>query len=634
MVIDLTEEQIDETTATALSPKSRKSLQDELYARQIQNELWSTLQPNINECSSSSSSSSGARSRHVMSTHKVDDILARRDTQILRFNSSDIAAIAGYHEYKHPVDLFEDYLYQDLLELFHLDCTNLGLTIISEQEETEQVMKKLRTSKPELHMNLTMKKNDLKKPEILKSGSKVCDLTNDVSKILSCSMDVLSTKEIRLLSDAVSGNSKKEYGILNESSALDLYEQMTGYEVKERNRSLLIWPLHSVRAEEIACPPSLAKSYFKYSYHPKKLKRVESSCVAAEQSCKADVTETQSTISCFEVIHVDNESDDMKESDDTNGMINKQEERGNKGDNNNNNPRSNQAALDGEIIGSRSSMNFPLFYIVGKVDGVSDQVDTRNDDPSTWLPIKVVIEMKNRVKHQLSEKTTVKLYEQIQIVTYMMMLGLSCGDLVSAITERQEEELIPYSQIDEGKQYRNGDYADMKENNNDKHSIRHPCSLQKRCTSNRRKVQVKVICDICQGEGLCTLFCETCNWDICESCLSNESETLGDAIEKANKTNTNVNDNVNNNNHVNDVYVKRKTTKLILHREYVDCEPHFHRSNWLQQVFPNIVNFFNAIMKVRLDDNMRYQWLQGTEEDKVQMLKTICPTLLNRWCGR
>ena len=51
-----------------------------------------------------------------------------------------------------------------------------------------------------------------------------------------------------------------------------------------------------------------------------------------------------------------------------------------------------------------------------------------------------------------------------------------------------------------------------------------------------KKVQVKVICDICQGEGLCTLFCETCNWDICESCLSNESETLGDAIEKANKT--------------------------------------------------------------------------------------------------
>ena len=56
---------------------------------------------------------------------------------------------------------------------------------------------------------------------------------------------------------------------------------------------------------------------------------------------------------------------------------------------------------------------------------------------------------------------------------HMMMLGLSCGDLVSAITERQEEELIPYSQIDGGKQYRNGDYADMKENNNDKHSIRH-----------------------------------------------------------------------------------------------------------------------------------------------------------------
>ena len=31
MVIDLTEEQIDETAATALSPKSR-NLQDELYA--------------------------------------------------------------------------------------------------------------------------------------------------------------------------------------------------------------------------------------------------------------------------------------------------------------------------------------------------------------------------------------------------------------------------------------------------------------------------------------------------------------------------------------------------------------------------------------------------------------------------
>ena len=72
-----------------------------------------------------------------------------------------------------------------------------------------------------------------------------------------------------------------------------------------------------------------------------------------------------------------------------------------------------------------------LFYIVGKVDGISFQLDASSEDAREWHEIKVVVEVKNRIGRIPLEPP---LYDQIQLVTYMLMLGCPFGDLVQAMT--------------------------------------------------------------------------------------------------------------------------------------------------------------------------------------------------------
>jgi hypothetical protein len=72
-----------------------------------------------------------------------------------------------------------------------------------------------------------------------------------------------------------------------------------------------------------------------------------------------------------------------------------------------------------------------LFYIVGKVDGLSTQLDLRSNDATQWREMQVVVEVKNRLGRIAAEPP---LYDQIQLVTYMLMLGCQFGDLVQAVS--------------------------------------------------------------------------------------------------------------------------------------------------------------------------------------------------------
>lgn len=72
-----------------------------------------------------------------------------------------------------------------------------------------------------------------------------------------------------------------------------------------------------------------------------------------------------------------------------------------------------------------------LFYIVGKIDGLSTQLDLRSNDATQWREMQVVVEVKNRLGRIAAEPP---LYDQIQLVTYMLMLGCRFGDLVQAVS--------------------------------------------------------------------------------------------------------------------------------------------------------------------------------------------------------
>jgi 3-phosphoglycerate kinase len=80
--------------------------------------------------------------------------------QILRFLSSDIAAIAGYHQYKDKCELLEKYLYQDLQQLLYLDASNIGMELVDKEQEVVDVINQLPKSEVILLNNLREKAKD------------------------------------------------------------------------------------------------------------------------------------------------------------------------------------------------------------------------------------------------------------------------------------------------------------------------------------------------------------------------------------------------------------------------------------------------------------------------------------------
>ena len=87
--------------------------------------------------------------------------------------------------------------------------------------------------------------------------------------------------------------------------------------------------------------------------------------------------------------------------------------------------------------GKKRRKQRPSFLLIGKIDGMSEHINCESDDYNDWKAYKVVVEMKNRV-NKLSNPPP--LYDQIQLVSYMLMTGSTCGDLVQAIPNKVVQE--------------------------------------------------------------------------------------------------------------------------------------------------------------------------------------------------
>ena len=72
------------------------------------------------------------------------------------------------------------------------------------------------------------------------------------------------------------------------------------------------------------------------------------------------------------------------------------------------------------------------FWLKGKVDGVSHQMDCSLEDARLWQPMKVVVEVKSRVNRI---NNIPPLRDIIQMMSYVQMLDAHAGDLVQAILD-------------------------------------------------------------------------------------------------------------------------------------------------------------------------------------------------------
>ena len=71
------------------------------------------------------------------------EVYADKDNQILRIYSSDIAAISGFHPFKNKWQIVEKHLFQDLSNLLSLDAENLGIAVVSKEQEIADIISAL-----------------------------------------------------------------------------------------------------------------------------------------------------------------------------------------------------------------------------------------------------------------------------------------------------------------------------------------------------------------------------------------------------------------------------------------------------------------------------------------------------------
>ncbi|CAM9165910.1 unnamed protein product, partial [Hapterophycus canaliculatus] len=93
-------------------------------------------------------------------------------------------------------------------------------------------------------------------------------------------------------------------------------------------------------------------------------------------------------------------------------------------------PSKPNGGKDGKAETLRDRRKQACFLVVGAVDGVAEEVTDAPEDAEAWETRRVVVEVKNRMK---KAKDPPPLYDQIQLVTYMLMVGASVGDLVQFV---------------------------------------------------------------------------------------------------------------------------------------------------------------------------------------------------------
>jgi hypothetical protein len=86
-----------------------------------------------------------------------------------------------------------------------------------------------------------------------------------------------------------------------------------------------------------------------------------------------------------------------------------------------------------------NTFSVPNYFIVGFVDGISEQLDCSSSNAYEWYPHHIVIEAKSRTR-KLSRSRQPPLYDQIQLVTYMIMLGYKYGDLVEYVSNENDDD--------------------------------------------------------------------------------------------------------------------------------------------------------------------------------------------------
>ena len=337
----------------------------------------------------------------------MDDHIAnvyRSKSKLLKFYASDIASIADCHHYSSFLETFHKYLYQNLADLYFLDLNILGIVEVEPTlDDLSHVLSAEQLSalkSVSLCCETSGKYSNSK--EVKQSVTQVNSIFASVDKT---KLDSITLETIKLLENESTGNVYKRYGQTCESSVLNHYHTVTGYPVDKRNESSYIW---SIPRDDTFDEMTLFFFEGKKLVNPFGLRDHTRPHISTTRKPGASIDSAASAPSAVASL-------------DSNTSV--------------------DLTLALSDVPTSTNANSPqddvAFYIVGRVDGISEQYDKHHADPVMWTYSSVVVEAKSRATRI---QTSPSIHDQIQLVTYMLMHGTTCGDLIQTITTASSEE--------------------------------------------------------------------------------------------------------------------------------------------------------------------------------------------------
>jgi hypothetical protein len=299
----------------------------------------------------------------------------------------------------------------------------------------------------------------------VKKGKRVLDTVHVADQVKekvlkeAKSSKKLNAEEMKTLQEGVRSSVDTGFGTCHEEEALDLYERQCGWEVRERNATIMAWPF--CKAGDTVAPMSEAT-------RARTLTSVASSATAATSTSIGDNDDnTMNDNTSVTDTGGSNTSSDEQQGDDSGGAASivepdhsdentppsiqasscEKDDCGSASDKSAANvkiPETKDAAnvnaterpASDASSSSRDHNTRPFFTIYGAVDGIRDELwcppsgNSNNDTTmieEEWKLRQVIVECKHRMRRSFHSPP---LYDQIQTTAYCLMYQVDDADIV------------------------------------------------------------------------------------------------------------------------------------------------------------------------------------------------------------
>lgn len=560
----------------------------------------------------------------------------------LRLSASRISAMAGFHPFAVLPELLMSLVYQGSQELLNHDAKLLGIQIQSDEAVLKELASKAsQSTRRALESALEVKRGK----RVLDTVLKADQVKQQVLKEAKSSKN-LTVQELKVLQEGVRSSVDTGYGTFHEEQALDLYEKKCGWQVRDRNASIMAWPfakLEDVRDGHVnrqqqqltVVPLTKASATIRFVAST-------SSGGSANRSEKTDEIDLNDHLSVADKPTIAVQSDDTKDGDQ---IMNNAE-----------NPPSESTSTIQPTSGSaqhKAMTNVqqleksecaipptrpmrPFFTIYGAVDGIRDELwcppNTSYGEETCalneeWQLRQIIVECKHRMKQTFSSPP---LYDQIQTTAYCLMYNVDQADIVQVVRTPKPPRKVQKKNTKEMLYVQSKiiTKSERKETVVASEEVIVHASTENKTASLTNVIGSKT--DSCTTGSMKAIEKEEVNGEKCLETVQVENVSAdfaaSAATQIANSTGQQVDDTTK---------TEACTTSIEIDIKRVSLDDPLlqHRQNWNNVILPRLRSFVDAVYRIRSNDTKRYQLLTamsnptGNLLDAWNILHEECPWL-------